>query len=136
MIEVKPVGIIIVLTNIAGDGSDFISAKNEEQEQVTLMTSILNCLSERYRIEVAAFDIQDAINKILYRHRAGQDRSRQFLLEQIARMLVVVENKWKDVNFKADDNLRELIREDKMYRIRKTIEDPLYNEKKEVVVHQ
>ncbi len=116
------VGLTIIVTDklesgdgLSGDG--FIKAKTNTGEFATIHQAILECLNEEYTIEVEAFSLQNAIERILYSIGAMDKFYRQFFLSQISHVLIEVQNKWSNIDYKVDTTIRELILEDKMYRI-------------------
>lgn len=74
------------------------------------------CLSKREVIQVPACDLEDAIEKIMY--NIGNDAcERSFIRKQIGSMLMVFTDEWTKRSIKFTPEERQLIKENKIYRI-------------------
>ena len=113
----KDRGLTIIVADELIDGRDLMQSRNDDGLRYQETEAIMKSLCGRYEIEVVAFSLCNAIEKMLYRLNALEGRKREFFLEQIAYVIIGVRNKCNDIDYKASPALRTLIREDKMYRI-------------------
>jgi len=133
--EVKDVGLKIIIVNsvtIQGSSSvDYIKVSLDSKPSCA-QGAILNCFEQRAVIIIVAWDLQNAIEKILYRSDALCKEKRLFFLSQIALALVAVENKRNGCSFKSSQTLKDLIREDRLYRIEKYLEREKEDKKEKI----
>ena len=113
--EEKKVGLSIIIR-------DCITSETKNKyfkvvPEKSLEYTILDCLTKKYEIQVAAVSLYDAIDKILYALNALSGDKRQFFLSQIAMHLKEVSIWNKELCFMVDDDLKNLIRDNKLYRI-------------------
>lgn len=78
--------------------------------------AILLCLSQQTTIEVVATSLEDAIERILF-SLGSRPAERRFLLWQISKNLKEVSDFTKNRSYTVDGNIKNLIAEDKLYRI-------------------
>ena len=111
----KEAGLNIVVRRGIGEAA-YDSYLTVDKEK-TLEGAILDCLQTRYTIQVSAVSLYDAIDKILYVLDALSVDKRHFFLSQIAMYLKKVSIWNKKLSYEVNDDLRSLIRNDKLYRI-------------------
>lgn len=92
-----------------------------------LEDAILDCFTDIYNICVVSQSLEDAIHKILYALDALEPTKRDFFLRQIGMHLKKVLFPQVKKYYNAGNAIRDLIYEDKLYRIAKREEEIFTN---------
>jgi hypothetical protein len=111
----KDVGLKIVVKNRVVSSSCGGTIRVAPQRD--LEYALLDCLDEKYTMEVVAVSLYDAIEKILYNVDALSGEKRKFFLSQIALHLKEVVLFEDEVHYEVEEILSHLIREDRLFRI-------------------